>query len=168
MQHDPGRKWPWIVLGSIMGVVGLSYWTVKIALNNPVQMSDIDMQDYRHFEHDANENIRAKVAFDQKYAVEYKTETFKPEGAEIMFKVTTRSGTPVNDANFTVRVTRPGTHEFDRNVTVRSVQDGLYSFETFTLPKEGRWDVLTRIQIGNDYRYLNLKADTRSPNVFEY
>jgi len=168
MQHDPGKKWPWIVLGSILGVVGLSYWTVNIALNNPVQLSDLDMQDYRHFEHDANENIRAQIAFDKKYSVEYVTETFKPEGASIAFKVTTRSGDPVDDANFTVRVTRPGTHEFDRNVSVVKVQDGLYSFETVTLPKEGRWDVLTLVNIGNDHRYLNLKADTRYPNVFEY
>ena len=148
MQHDPGKKWPWIVLGSILGVVGLSYWTVNIALNNPVQLSDLDMQDYRHFEHDANENIRAQIAFDKKYSVEYVTETFKPEGASIAFKVTTRSGDP--------------------NVSVVKVQDGLYSFETVTLPKEGRWDVLTLVNIGNDHRYLNLKADTRYPNVFEY
>ena len=168
MQRDPGKKWPWIVVGGILGVVGLSYWTVKIALENPVQLSDLDMQDYRHFEHDANENIRAKIAFDQKYSLEYLTETFKSEGADIIFKVTTRTGEPVNDANFTVRVTRPGTHEFDRNVSVRSVQDGVYSFKSVSLPKEGRWDILTHVQIGDEHRYLNLKADTRYPNVFEY
>jgi len=168
MSSDPGRKWPWIVVGSILGVVGLSYWTVKIAINNPVQMSDLDMQDYRHFEHDANAIIRNKIAFDKKYSVEYITEAFTTEGASLKFRIVTHAGDPVNDANITVRITRPGTHEFDQSITVQNVQNGIYSFETVSLPKEGRWDVLTRVQIGDDLRYLNLKADTRYPNVFEY
>jgi len=168
MNSNPGRKWPWIVVGSILGIVGLSYWTVRIAMNNPVQMSDLDMQDYRHFDHDANAIISAKIAFDNKYRVEYVTETFKSDGATVRFKVLTREGEPVNDANVSVRLTRPGTHDFDREINMVSVADGVYTFETVTLPKEGRWDVLTRIVAGDDQRYLNLKADTRYPNVFEY
>jgi len=168
MSSDPGRKWPWIVVGSILGVVGLSYWTVKIAINNPVQMSDLDMQDYRHFEHDANAIIRNKIAFDKKYSVAYITEAFKTDGTTLKFRIVTHSGAPVNDANISVRITRPGTHEFDQTVSIQNVQDGTYSFETVTLPKEGRWDVLTRVQIGDDLRYLNLRADTRNPDVFEY
>jgi len=168
MSSNPGKKWPWIVVGSILGVVGLSYWTVRIAMNNPVQMSDLDLQDYRHFDHDANAIIRSKIAFDKKYDLTYVTETFKAEGATVKFRILTHEGSPVNDANITVRLTRPGTHEFDRTISVKEVQEGIYTFETVTLPKSGRWDVLTLITVGDDKRYLNLKADTRYPNVFEY
>jgi hypothetical protein len=168
MSSNPGRKWPWIVVGSILGVVGLSYWTVRIAMDNPVQLSDLDMQDYHHFEHDANAIITSKIAFDKKYDVEYITQDFKPEGATVKFRLTSSTGEPVNDANITVRLTRPGTHEYDRTVGIKQVEDGVYRFETVTLPKEGRWDILTSIQVGNTQRYLNLKADTRYPNVFEY
>lgn len=168
MNSNPGRKWPWIVVGSILGVVGLSYWTVKIALDNPVQMSDIDMQDYRHFEHDANAKINAKIAFEKKYTLEYVTDVFKVDSATVMFKLTTKAGEPVNDANITARITRPGTHEFDKDLQMERVENGVYRFETVSLPKEGRWDVLVRTQVGDDLRYLNLKADTRYPNVFEY
>ena len=70
MSSNPGKKWPWIIMGGIMGVVALSYWTVQIALDNPVQLSDLDMQEYRHFERDANDIINAKIAFDKKYEVE--------------------------------------------------------------------------------------------------
>jgi len=168
MNSDPGKKWPWIVVGSILGVVGLSYWTVKIAVNNPVQLSDLDMQDYRHFAHDANAIIKDKIDFDKNYDVGYITETFKKEGATVRFKLTSRTGEAVNDANISVRLTRPGTHEFDRVISVQEVKDGIYTFETVTLPKEGRWDILTRIRVGDAQRFLNLKADTRYPNVFEY
>lgn len=168
MSSDPGKKWPWIVVGSILGVVGLSYWTVKIALNNPVQMSDLDMQDYHHFEHDANANIKAKIAFNKKYDVEYVTENFKTDGATIRFKVTTKEGDPVTTADISLRITRPGTHEFDRDLNVSEQSNGVYTFETVTLPKEGRWDILSKFTVGENFRYLNLKADTRYPNVFEY
>jgi hypothetical protein len=168
MKNNPGRKWPWIVVGSILGVVGLSYWTVKIALDNPVQMSDIDMQDYGHFDRNVNEIITAKITFDKKYDIAYVTDVFKADGATVKFKVTSQAGEPVDDANITVRLTRPGTHDFDRQINVKHVENGLYEFETVSLPMEGRWDILTRIQVGDDLRYLNLKADTRYPNVFEY
>lgn len=168
MSSNPGRKWPWIVVGSILGVVGLSYWTVKIALNNPVQMSDLDMQDYRHFEHDANTNIKAAIVFNKKYNIEYVTQSFKSNVATIKFLVTTKEGEPVTGADISLRITRPGTHEFDRDVNLSKKGEGLYTFETVTLPKEGRWDILTKFTVDDDYRYLNLKADTRYPNVFEY
>lgn len=168
MSSNPGRKWPWIVVGSILGVVGLGYWTVKIALDNPVQMSDLDMQDYRQFEHDANARIKATIAFNKKYEIAYVTEKFKSDGATVKFKVTTKTGTPVDDANITVRITRPGTHAFDQTLERDTVQDGIYSFKTVTLPKEGRWDILGRFRVNGDERYMNLKADTRYPNVFEY
>lgn len=168
MHKDPGRKWPWIVVGSILGVVGLSYWTVQIAMKNPVQLSDIDMQDEGHFGHDVNGIITARISFEKKYEIEYVTETFKSEGATVKFKLMTKDGTPVDDANITVRLTRPGTHEFDQNIKLENIEEGVYCFETVILPKKGRWDVLTHVQIGEEERYLNLKADTRYPNVFEY
>ncbi|UFS62711.1 FixH family protein [Sulfurimonas sp. HSL-3221] len=168
MSSNPGRKWPWIVVGGILCVVGLSYWTVQKALDNPVQLSDLDMQDYRHFEHDANAIIRNKIAFDKKYELTYVTETFKADGAVVKFKLLTRDGTPVDDANVTLRLTRPGTHAYDMTVALGTVEGGIYTFETVTLPKEGRWDILAQVNIGDDKRYLNLKADTRYPNVFEY
>lgn len=165
---NPGRKWPWIIVGSILGVVGLSYWTVKIAINNPVQLSDLDMQDYHHFDHDANGIIKARIAFDKKYDIAYVTETFTPEKAIVKFKITNKNGEAVDDANLTLRITRPGTHEFDEALELDNVSGGVYTFKTTTLPKPGRWDILARIKVGADQRYMNLKADTRYPNVFEY
>lgn len=168
MKSDPGKKWPWIIVGSILAVVGLVYWTVSVAINNPVQLSDLDMQEYHHFERDANALIKAKIAFDKKYDIEYVTDAFKTDGAVVKYKVSTKAGDPVNDANVTVKLTRPNTHDFDRYIGFNGVKGGIYSFDNVTLPKAGRWDILARIQVGDDVRYLNLKADTRYPNVFEF
>jgi len=167
-KHNAGRKWPWIIVGSILGVVGLSWWTVQTAVSNPVQMSDLDMQDYHHFDRDINTIIRAKIAFDRKYDWRYVTEDFRQDKATIRIKLTRKDGTPVDDANLMLRVTRPGTHAYDRELGLDDVSNGVYTFETITLPKPGRWDILLKIEAGNDMRYVNLKADTRYSNVFEY
>lgn len=168
MSSNPGKKWPWIIVLSILGVVGLGYWTIDTAMDNPVELSDLDMQDYQHFEYDANSIIKSKIEFDKKYTAEYVTTRFDTAGATIKFKVTTVDHLPVNDANVTIRVTRPNTHVYDRKLSAPKVENGVYTFETITLPKPGRWDVIARIQIGENVRYINMKADTRYPNAFEY
>ncbi len=167
-KSNAGKKWPWIIVLSILGVVGLSWWTVRIAVSNPVQMSDLDMQDYHHFDRDINKIIRAKIAFDKKYDLTYVTEQFDTGSAIVKFRIVTKAGEPVDDANLTMRITRPGTHEFDQEVAVADVTDGVYTFAETTLPKPGRWDILLHARVGENERYLNLKADTRYPNVFEY
>lgn len=168
-KNNAGKKWPWIIVASILGVVGLSYWTVQIAISNPVEMSDLNMQDYRHFDHDVNKIIMAKAAFDKQYDLLYVTEQFAEGSAVVKFKLTDKTGQPVNDANMTMRITRPGTHEFDQSPAVADVTEGVYTFQETTLPAAGRWDVLLHvITAGKDERYMNLKADTRYSNVFEY
>lgn len=168
VSKEHGKKWPWIIMGSILAVVGLSYWTVQLALNNPVQMSDLDMQYYQHFDRDANKIIEAKIAFDRRYDITYVTEQFTPEAAAVRYKITDKAGNPVNDATVRMMLTRPNNHDSDMTLENPAVADGIYTFETVTLPKAGRWDVLAHFVVGDDQRYLNLKADTRYPNVFEY
>lgn len=167
-ERNPGRKWPWIIIGSIFGIIALSYWTVTVALNNPVQMSDVNMQNYHDYDNNVNAFIKAKVAFDKHYSLLYMTEQFKPEAAVVRFKLTDKEGNPVNDAKMSLRLTRPNTHDYDMDVPVKSVEDGIYTFERTALPKAGRWDLLLHVAAGENERYMNLKADTRYSNVFEY
>ena len=44
MNKNAGRKWPIIIALSIVGVIALSVGTVKVAIDNPVEMSDYGMQ----------------------------------------------------------------------------------------------------------------------------
>lgn len=165
---DAGTKWPWIILASILGVVGLSYWTVNMAIQNPVQMSDLNMQEYHDYDHEANDFIKSKAAFDQKYDLHYLTESFTEKAAVVKFRLTDKDGTGIDSAEMTLRLTRPNTHDFDVDVPIDSVRDGVYTFKETVLPKAGRWDILLHVVNGPDERYMNLKADTRYSNVFEY
>lgn len=168
MSSNPGKKWPWIIIGSIFALLGFVFWTVSTAINNPVQLSDINMLGYHDVDRNANAMIKAKIAFNKKYTLEYVTEQFTPEAATVKFKINEVGGQAVNSADIVIKLTRPNTHDFDMEVPLKSVQNGIYTFETVSLPKAGRWDIISRIAIGDDVRYLNLKADTRYVNVFEF
>lgn len=168
MFKNPGTKWPIIIGLSIVGVIGACVWTVKVAINNPVEMSEYGMQNYHEYDRDANDIIEAKIAFDKKYSVIFLTPQILEKGSVIEYKVTDKEGKDVNDASFEVILTRPDMNKYDINLSNPTVEKGKYSFAPVDLPKAGRWDIMAKVTVGSDQRYYNLKSDTRNPNTFEF
>jgi YtkA-like len=168
MNKNAGRKWPIIIAVSIVAVIGLGVLTVKIAINNPVEVSNYGMQQYHQYDDNVNNILAAKILFDKKYTVTFMTPQITEKGALIAYQVIDKSGKAVNDAKIDVVLTRPDTTKLDVNLTQPSVNEGKYTFSAVDLPRVGRWDVLAKIAIGTDQRYYNLRADTRSPNTFEF
>lgn len=168
MNKDAGRKWPIIIALSTVAVIAFGVVTVKIATKNPVAMSDYGMQTYHEYDHNVNDIINAKIAFDKKYDIRFLTPQVMEKETIIAYQITDKSGKGVNDANFSVVLTRPDTSDYDINLTQPVISDGKYTFAAVDLPKVGRWDILTKISVGIDQRYYNLKADTRHPNIIEF
>lgn len=168
MFKNPGTKWPIIIALSILGVVGLSVMTVKIALNNPVEMSDYQMQNYHDVDANINETIEKQIAFDRKYVIRYITPQLSEKEAVISYRIEDKNGSAVNDAKLEVILTRPDTVKDNITLSGMKVSEGNYSFDAVSLPKPGRWDIMAKVNVGNDQRYYNLKADTRYPNTFEF
>ena len=168
MNKDAGRKWPIIIAVSIVGIIGACVATIKVALNNPVQMSDYAMQNYHDYDSNVNKILAAKIAFDQRYTIAFQTPQIAERGTVIAYKVTDKSGNPVNDATFEVVLTRPDTSQYNINLSAPSVKDGEYTFQAVDLPKPGRWDILAKVNVLENQRYYNLKADTRNSSTFEF
>lgn len=168
MFKNPGTKWPIIIGLSIVGIIISCVVTIKVALNNPVQMSDYGMQNYHSYDANVNDIINAKIAFDQKYTIAFVTPQIMEKGTVIEYKVTDKSGNVVNDAKVEAVLTRPDNTDFNINLVQPSVSEGKYTFKAVDLPKIGRWDILAKVSVGNDQRYFNLKADTRNTSTFEF
>lgn len=168
MFKNPGTKWPIIIALSIIGVIGLSIGTVKVAINNPVEMSDYGMQGYHTYDNDANDIINAKIAFDKKYSISFLTSQITEKGAVIVYKVTDKEGNSINDAKINAVLTRPDTTKLDINLSNPAISDGQYRFNAVDLPKPGRWDILAKVSVGTDQRYYNIKADTRNSITSEF
>lgn len=165
---NAGKKWPWIIGLSIIGVIGLSVATVKVAINNPVEMSDYGMQNYHDYDDNVNDIINAKIAFDQNYTIAFLTPQIQEKKSVLVYQVCDKSGKAIDDAKVEVVLTRPDTTKFDLNLTKPIVRDGKYTFNAIDLPKIGRWDILAKVSIGDKQRYYNLKTDTRYPGTFEF
>ena len=124
MFKNPGTKWPIIIGLSIVGVIGACVWTIKVALNNPGELSNYGMQGYHDYDANANEIINAKIAFDQNYTIAFLTPQISEKGSILEYKVSDKSGNAVNDAKVEIILTRPDIKEFDMNLSNPSVAEG--------------------------------------------
>ena len=168
MNKDAGRKWPIIIALSMVGIVAACVVTIKVALNNPVQMSDYGLQGYHDYDANVNKIIEAKIAFDRKYDIAFLTPKIDEKGTVIAYRVSDKSGKPVDNATIEALLTRPDTKQYDIALSPDISHEGNYTFKAVELPKSGRWDILAKVSVGGDTRYYNLKADTRNPNTFEF
>jgi FixH. len=168
MNLSNGKIWPYAIGISIVLIFGACVATVIVASTLPVQKSDKFMMDYHDADANANEIIKAQIAFDQKYKIEYLTQGLSTKGTSIRYKINDADANAINDAKIKVVLTRPNQLQYDIALDNPTVSEGVYTFENVTLPLEGRWDVMAKIEIGQDSRYYNLKADTRNTTFKEY
>jgi nitrogen fixation protein FixH len=168
VSKSSGRIWPYAIGLAITLVFGACVATVVITHTAPVQNSDTYMMSYHQADANANEIIEARIAFDKKYKIEYQTEGLSLENSEIKYKITDIDGNAVDNATLKVIVTRPNEHKYDQELLNPSVKDGVYSFASVKLAEAGRWDIMAKVDIGENQRFYNLKADTRAKEAFEY
>ncbi len=165
---NSGRIWPYAIAASIILVFGFCVATVVITQQRPVEESDTYMMSYHEGDTKANELIQARIDFNKKYKLEYVTDGLHINGSVVKYRVVDLNSKPVNNAKIKVIITRPNNHKYDKELVNPSVKDGVYSFASVKLPKEGRWDVMAKISVGDLQRFYHVKADTRSKEAFEY
>jgi len=168
LSKSKGKIWPYAIGASIILVFGACVATVFVANTLPVEKSDTYMMGYHEADAKANDIIEAEIEFNKKYKVEYITDGLNTNRTVIKYRVTDLNSNPINDAKIKVIVTRPNNHKYDHELTNPSIQNGIYTFSTITLPQEGRWDVMAKVNVHENQRFLNIKADTRSKELHEY
>ncbi len=168
MKINSGKIWPYAISGAILLVFGFCVATVVVTSSMPVENSDTHMMYYQEADANANKLIKAKIAFDKKYKIEYITDGISCENSELKYKVLDLNNNPVDNAKIKVIVTRPNNHKHDQELISPTYADGVYSFKSITLPEQGRWDIMAKVNVGDLQRFYNVKADTRAKEVFEY
>jgi len=168
MNLNRGIQWPVAIAIAILGVFSLGIWTVMFALKSPVQESKIYMETYQSVNKNVNDIIKANIKFDKKYTVEYTSKGLDQNAAVVQYKLTDKKSNPINSAKISIVLTRPNIHTYDVKLENPTVSDGVYTFQKVKLPKAGRWDIMAKVVVGDDYKFYNLKADTRIKEVHEY
>ena len=118
-----GKIWPYAIGASIVLVFGFCVATIVVTSTMPVEKSDTYMMGYHEADAGANELIKARIAFDKEYKIEYITEGLSQDGSVIKYKVTDINLNPVNNAELKVVITRPNNHKYDQELVKPTVEN---------------------------------------------
>jgi len=163
-----GKQWPVGVIVSTILIVIACAVTIYIALLQPVQEDADMMMNYHTLDRSANDIIVAGLRFNKKYSLTYTGEAVSQEGSRLSYKVLDKDGHAVNNARFEVVLSRPILSGSEMILDQPKVENGSYIFNNIKVTDKGRWNILARVSIGEDFRHMNLKSDTMDKNVYEY
>lgn len=163
MSKSNGRIWPYSIGASIILVFGFCVATIIVTQSAHIQESDAYMTHYQDADANANDLIEAQIAFDKKYKIEYLNKGIKT-GSIVEYKVTDVNGAVVNDAEVILATSRPETDEYNQNINNPVVENGVYTFSGLEFPKVGVWNLIAKVKVNDNYRFHNIKADTRDIN----
>ena len=163
-----GKQWPIFIAVAIFGVVILGYWTIKETMKADLTESNLYMSYYQTVDDDINDILEANIAFDKDYVLKLTFLDLSGKNGKLIYSLSDKNGNPISNAEVNLVISRPVNDAKDIPLKPTKVENGKYIFENIHLPKEGRWDLLLKVKVGDKTRYLNLKADTRSKKAFEF
>lgn len=150
--------YPYVVIGMILGCVVACGFTIKIAVDNPVEMDTFYMEKYQQVDHSINTILELQEKFNAKFDLAYSTEKFEMGQNSIMLTLTDKSGAPINDAKMTMMLSRPDSNKENKQFNPSKVENGNYTFGPFDINKPGRWQILSKIERGEFKGYHKNEA----------
>ncbi len=163
------KHWPIGITAAILAVVVACGLTIYVVVKHaPIEESNIFMQGYHATDANYNDIIAAKNSFDKLYTISFNTDQIKQEGTVLDYSVKTVEGEIVKNAELNVVLTLPYTSKEDIVLDKSNFNGQSYTLESVNLPHPGRWNIMAKVTVGDNYRFYNLHADTRQANTFEY
>ena len=160
MQQDNKKEinyWPYAIIGMILTVVILGIWTIKVAVNNPVQLDNSYMMKYQDVDEKINDILAKQKIFDSKYIINLDMNKLKVGKNKIVISLTDIDGNMVKNPNITAVVTRPTTTKYDILLKKFTHDNNLFVSEDFEIKNGGRWNIEVRVKIGEDIGYKTYK-----------
>ncbi len=140
--------WPHAIVSMILMAIIACVWTIKIALNNPVEMDSFYLAKYQQVENNINEILENQELFDKRYTLQNDGIKFlMNEDNKVELKITDKTGNPINNAKVQLMISRPETNANNQEFLLDKGVEGKYVFEGIKANKPGRWQILTRISI---------------------
>ncbi|BCD60910.1 MULTISPECIES: FixH family protein [unclassified Nitratiruptor] len=151
--------WPHFIIALVVFAITLGVWTVKTAIDNPVELDESFMMKYQDVDKNYYKIEKMKREFHKKYDVMPVTQKLSYPNTTFEFKIVDKTGNPVKDAKVTVLFTRPDTSKYDKKVFAQ-YKDGVYIARA-SLPLEGRWNIELKIELQGLVDYELYKLSTR-------
>lgn len=147
-KKNKALHWPIGIVLAILGIVALGIWTIMQANKYPVMEDDFYFQKYQSVEFNYYEILQKQKAFDKKYSFSYSLKKFSIGENTLVLNLTDKQGHGIDGAKLTIKITRPLSVDKDRFIKVTSQSNGNYNLEKFTVDQEGRWQILSKIEVG--------------------
>ncbi|WP_263833987.1 FixH family protein [Sulfurospirillum oryzae] len=150
--------YPHVVIGMILGCVVACAYTIKIATDNPVEMDTFYMEKYQKVDQDINQILELQDKFNAKFDLAYSTEKFNMGQNSITLKLTDKNGQAIDNATITMMLSRPDSNKENKQLSPSKVENGNYTFGPFEITKPGRWQILSKIEVGEFKGYHKNEA----------
>jgi len=148
-KKNKALHWPIGIVIAIFGVVALSTWTIEQANKYPVMEDEFNFQKYQAVEEDYYNIQKRQEKFDKNYKISYSLKKFKIGENTLVLTLTDKAGKSVKDVKIKTKITRPLSIDRDRFIEVVTENGSKYTYEKFDIDQLGRWQILSKIQIGN-------------------
>ena len=168
MNLADGKQWPIAIVTGIILIIIACGVTIYVSFLQPLHEDRDLMLDYHTLDANVNKLILAEIAFNKKYTLTYIGEGVSLEGSTIAYKIEDINGKPVNDADLHLSIVRPIVNAANITFDKPRIENGNYYFDDVKVPEIGRWSILVRVSVGDDYRHMNLKSDTMDKYIYEY
>lgn len=150
--------YPHAVIGMILGCVIACAYTVKIAVDNPVEMDTFYMEKYQKVDQDINTILELQEKFNAKFDLAYSTNKFEMGQNSITLKLSDKNAQMIDNAKVTLMLSRPDSNKDNQQFTPSKVENGNYTFGPFEINKPGRWQILSKIEVGEFKGYHKNEA----------
>ena len=148
-KKNKALHWPIGIVLGIFAIIGMCIWTIVVAVKNPVMMDDFYFQKYQDVDNNYDLIQEKQIKFDKKYDIKYNLTELSIGENQLTVNIVDKQSLPIVDANVTVRITRPHSNRQDKDLKMISQGSGNYKLEKFTIDTIGRWQILSKVQIGD-------------------
>ena len=163
-KQSSGRLWPYAIGGAITIVFGFCVATVMVTSKADIQPSDAYMTNYQDADANVNKLIKSRIAFDKDYKLKFVSDKISQNGCDVKYALTTKDGKAVKGAKMLLEISRPEVETYTKKFDNPELEDNIYVFHDVKFPKVGIWNLVLKVDVGNESRFYAIKTDTRITN----
>ncbi|MBR8461748.1 4-hydroxy-3-methylbut-2-en-1-yl diphosphate synthase [Campylobacter sp. faydin G-105] len=151
--------WPYGIVLSIIACIIACIATIIIALKHPVQLDTFFIDRYQNVDDNITEIQISQKRFDDKFELKFDNLKIYPLTSDFKFKIISKNGEMPKFLAQAI-LSKPETNEFNVDINITQNGDEL-STDKIKLAKNGRWQILLKLNDGVNTRFYKLEFFAR-------
>lgn len=131
--------WLYAMAGFFVVMLVVCAWTIKIAMDHPVELDNHYRQSYQYVNENINQLLEMSAAFDEQgYHIKLST---PPQIGDnrLAFQLLDKNNQAIDQASIDLLITRRATTRDDMNIGFLTYDNGYYIADNVTFSSRGTW-----------------------------